>query len=279
MNLTELTNLHIPVVVILGIHSDFPSSVLGVAQKDVATNAVLYGKEIIQVMTNPLTNSIYGLEKTERIVPPQVNSILPPFKPHHYPCHGDAILLVIPTENEFKKEILQEYFSERAPTGIRMHTITLAVDSGVGSQPYNGSGMTGAHTRLTNSLNHLDAQKYQEMFKEKRIGTVIVASIEGYIQTDNIDRPTDYGAVLVYNATTQQTTMCMSQGVTVPPAYVNRARRFGYDGDPNHGIITVGQILAANVMGLDKANWHSVLAGHSRYDLLKAAIRQMPIPW
>jgi non-canonical (house-cleaning) NTP pyrophosphatase len=225
MNLTELTNLHIPVVVILGVNSDIPSSVRGVREKDAAANVVLYGKEIIQVIKNPLTNSISGLEKTETIVPPQVNRILPPFKSHHYPCHGDTVLLVIPTENEFKKEILQEYFNEQAPAGIVMHTITLPVDSGVGSQPYNEAGMTGAHTRLTNSLNHLDAQEYQAMFKEKRIGTIIVASIESYIQTDNIDRPTDYGTVVVHNATTQQTTMCTSQGVTVPPVYVNRARR------------------------------------------------------
>jgi hypothetical protein len=69
------------------------------------------------------------------------------------------------------------------------------------------------------------------------------------------------------------------RGVTVPPVYINRARHFGFEGDPNQGRVTVGQILAAQVLGLDKADWQVVLAGHSRYDLLKDAIRQVQILW
>jgi non-canonical (house-cleaning) NTP pyrophosphatase len=162
---------------------------------------------------------------------------------------------------------------------VILHTLAIPVESDVGEQPYNEAGIIGAHNRISNALLRLDAVEYQETFRDKRIGIAIVACIENYIQTDNIDRPTDYGVVVIHNATTRQTMVCVSWGVTVPPAYVNRARRFGFEGDPNRGRVTVGQILAANAPGLDKADWQAVLARHSRYDLLKDAIRQLPIPW
>lgn len=230
-------------------------------------------------MTNNLMNSAPDLEGAEKILPPHMDPRLPPFQLHQYPSHGNAVLLLIPTENESKWRLLQEAFRERAPNDVIVYTVTFSIDSGVGEQPYNEAGIIGAHNRISNALLRLDTAEYQETFKMKRMGTVIVASIENYIQTDNIDRPTDDGVVVIHNATTQQTTACISWGITVPPAYVNRARRFGFEGDPNRGRVTVDQILAAHVPGLDKADWQSVLAGHSRYDLLKDAIRQMPIPW
>jgi hypothetical protein len=230
-------------------------------------------------MTNNPMGSVSDFEGTEEIVPPCVDPRLPPFRLHQYPSHGNVVLLAIPTENESKKGLLQEAFGDRAPNNVIVHTVTFSVDSGVGNQPYNEAGIIGAHGRISNALRRLDTAEYEETFRLQRIGTVILASIESYIQTENIDRPTDYGVVVIHNATTQQTTACTSRGVTVPPAYVNRARRFGFEGDPNRGRVTVGQILAAHVPGLDKANWQAVLAGHSRYSLLKDAIRQMPIPW
>ena len=274
-----MTNLQIPIIVILGISNCVDSSESDVWKQYAAANAASYGKEFIQVMTNNLMSSVPDLKSTEKVVPPYMDPKLPPFQLHQYPSYGNAVLLVIPTENESKKRLLQETFKERAPNDVIVHIITISVASGVGEQPYNEAGIIGAHNRINNALLRLDTAEYQETFKVKRIGTVIVASIESYIQTDNIDRPTDYGVVVIHNATRHQTTACMSWGVTVPPAYVNRARRFGFEGDPNRGRVTVGQILAARVPGLDKADWQSVLAGHSRYDLLKDAIRQVPIPW
>jgi non-canonical (house-cleaning) NTP pyrophosphatase len=274
-----LTNLQIPIIVILGISNCVNSSENDAWTGYAAANAASYGKEFIQVMTSNLMNSVSDLEGTEKIVPPHMDLRLPPFQFHQYPSYGNAVLLLIPTENESKRRLLQEAFRERAPNDMIVHTVTVSVDSGVGEQPYNEAGIIGAHNRISNALLRLDTAEYQDTFRVKRIGTIICASIENYIQTDNVDRPTDYGVVVIHNATTQQTTACTSWGVTTPPAYVNRARRFGFEGDPNRGRVTIGQILAAHVPGLDKADWQAVLAGHSRYDLLKDAIRQVPIPW
>lgn len=272
-------NPQIPITFILGISNCADSSENDNWKRYAAVNAVSYGMELIQVMTNSLMNSISDLKGTEKTVPPPIDPVLPPFQPHQYPSYGNAVLLVIPTENEFKRRLLQETFRERAPNDVTIHAVTVSVDSGVGEQPYNEAGIIGAHNRISNALLRLDTPEYQEMFKEKGIRTVICASIESYFQTDNIDRPTDYGVVVIHNATTHQTSACTSEGVTAPPAYVNRARRFGFEGDQNRGRVTVGQILAAHVPGLDKANWQEVLANHSRYDLLKDAVRQVSIPW
>jgi non-canonical (house-cleaning) NTP pyrophosphatase len=160
-----------------------------------------------------------------------------------------------------------------------MHSVVVPFDSGVGEQPYNEAGVLGAHTRICNALRHLDTPEFQETLVSKGIGTVIVASIENYIQLDNVGRPTDYGVVVIHNATAGETVAGLSWGVTVPPAYVDRARRFGFEGNPNYGRVAVGQVLAAHVPGLDKADWHSILAGRSRYDLLSDAIGRLTIPW
>ena len=231
-------------------------------------------------MRNNLVRSVDDMTETEKIVPPpQVNPSLPPFQRHQYPSYGSAVLLVIPTENKGKRRMLEEAFRERAPENVAVHVITVPVDSGVGEEPYNNAGAIGAYNRIGNALTRLGTSEYQNALTTKGIGTVIIASIESYIQIENIDRPADYGIVVVHNATTCKTAVRVSSGVTVPLAYVNRARRFGYEDNQNHGRVTVGQILAANVPGLDKGDWHAVLAKCSRYDLLRDAIRQLEIPW
>jgi hypothetical protein len=132
-----LTNLQIPIIVILGISNCVASSESDVWKRYAAANAASYGKEFIQVMTNNLMSSDPDLEGTEKIVPPHMDLRLPPFQHHQYPSHGNAVLLVIPTENESKGRLLQEAFRERAPNNVIVHRVTVSVDSGVGAQPYN----------------------------------------------------------------------------------------------------------------------------------------------
>lgn len=248
-------------------------------EKYAAANAASYAKELLKSMSNGLTKNIEDLRGTESVVPPNLDIKIPLFEPRQLCRHGEAILLVIPTANEFKTKLLQEICERQKPKDAIMHSITMPFDSGVGEQPYNDAGILGAHTRISNALCQLNGPEYQQTLVSKRIGTVIVASIENFIQLDNVSRPTDYGVVLIHNGSTGATTAGLSCGVTVPPAYVERARRFGFEGNPNYGRVTVGQILAAHVPGLDKADFHSVLAQHSRYDLLTDAVNLLTVPW
>lgn len=234
-------------------------------------------------MAEPSVRMIPSFEGTEQIIPARAAPQIPPFHAHLYPRYGNAVLLVIPTENTSKTAILQECLVQRAPIGLKLYTIAVPVESDVGEQPYNDAGAQGAYNRISNALKRLadgEQRAEQTVFAEHGIGTVMAASIENYIQTREVARPADFGVVVVHNATTGKTSACSSLGVTVPPEYIGRARRFGCaDGDADHGNVTVGAVLAARVPGLDKADWHAVLAGRSRYDLLTEAVEGMQIPW
>ncbi|RYP73510.1 hypothetical protein DL770_007760 [Monosporascus sp. CRB-9-2] len=246
----------------------------------VTARVILYARELIKLSTMQyLIKTKSSIQGTETIVPPFIDPAILPFESHQYPLSGKGVLLIIPTANKQKEAILRGAFGDQAPNGADLHVITVPFDSGVGEQPYNEAGSLGAHNRITNALRALHAENYQEMLGLRGIGTVMVAAIESYIQTDHVTRPTDYGIVMIRNATAEKTTACLSWGTTVDPAYVDRARRFGFDGDPNFGRVTVGQVLAAHVPGLDKADWQVVLGGRSRYELLKEAIEQLEIPW
>ena len=273
----EFENLTADVVTILtaGRYADSNDS----AEEYAAANAASLTKELIQGMSDGLTKSISSLRGSETIVPPNLDIEVTTFAPQQFPRHGDAVLLVIPTANKSKGKLLGDGFQRQKPKGVVLHSISVPFDSGVGEQPYNEAGSIGAHTRISNASRHLKTPKYQEMLISKGIGTVLVASVENFIQLDNVKRPADYGIVVIHNASTGDTTAGLSWGVTVPPAYVDRARRFGFDGNPNYGRVTVGQILAAHVPGLDKADFHSVLVGRSRYNLLNEVIDRLKIPW
>ncbi|KAI5464688.1 hypothetical protein BGZ63DRAFT_378380 [Mariannaea sp. PMI_226] len=249
-------------------------------RKRALANASAYEAEITSLVANNLRNSVESLQGTETIVsPPTQHPEIPCLPNYSFPRHGEDVLLVIPTKNKFKTQLLKSLFECQAPKGVVVHLLTVPVDSNVGEQPYNDAGVRGAYNRISNALVQLGSEEEQSVLKDWGIGTVIVASIENFIQTDGVSRATDYGAIIIYNATTNQTRIRLSQGTTVPQAYVDRAKRFGFDENPDHGKVTVGQILAANVPGLDKADWHRVLAGKSRYDLLTEAAGAIEIPW
>ncbi|KAK3382534.1 hypothetical protein B0T24DRAFT_601923 [Lasiosphaeria ovina] len=257
-----------------------------------------------------LAASVDDLKDTETLVdPPEPTSragsllqtLFSPgtFTPVTLPTlpHGDNVLLVIPTANAHKTRMLVAGFAQQneargaAASGVQVHAHTVVASSGVGEQPYDDAGVQGARGRINNALRALaaDAETTRALLAENRIGTVFVAAIENYIDTgagadmtttDANPRPTDYAVVVVHNATTGQSAAGLSGGTTVPRRYFDYARRLGFDdAAAKHGKVTVGEVLAPNVPGIDKANWHIVVAGKSRYDLIAEAIERLQIPW
>ncbi|KAH6894241.1 hypothetical protein B0T10DRAFT_479902 [Thelonectria olida] len=252
------------------------------ASKKLATDRVVaYVEEIIRGIGSDLWKDVEAMRGTESIVlAPQQQPLPASISKIALPNYGNKVLLVIPTKNVFKAGLLKSKFEKELPEDKELHTLVVPADSGVGEQPYNEAGVTGACQRINSALEQLLSEESQKKMKEWEIGTVIVASIENYIQTDDVERPTDYGVVAFHNHTTNVSRMVYSRGVTVPPAYVERAQRFGFDdAQRSHGRVTVGQILAANVPGLDKADWHKVVTGTSRYELLTEAVAAMEVSW
>ncbi|KAK3694518.1 hypothetical protein B0T22DRAFT_452702 [Podospora appendiculata] len=236
-------------------------------------------------LRNPaIASTVEKLRGTEKVVPPLSTAIcIPPFERYPVPNHGERTLLIFPTENEGKVQTLLRGFKRhQRPGSAPLLYRTVPVESNVGEQPYNEAGAEGARNRISNGLRKFLATPEERTYLEaNEIGTVVVACIESFIQIDDgVDRPTDFGVVVIFNAATGKIVAAMSQGVTVAPEYVEHARSFGIqDGNINHGLVTVGNVLAANVPGLDKADWHAVVAGRSRYDILDEAIDGLRIPW
>lgn len=246
--------------------------------------SLMNGDSNMEQSTNGIPNSfshdIEAFKNTETIVPPFKDPVLPRFPQHDYPSHGINTLLLTPTQNKFKTKLFRETFERQLPKGQTLQTLCIAFDSGVGEQPYNEAGLLGAWNRISNALNFLDDPENQAILKEGKIGTVMVASIESYIQIIDVDRPTDYGVVVIHNATTNKTVATLSQGVTVPTKYLEKARELGFEDDEeNCGKVTVGVVFAREAEGIDKANWHEVVAGKSRYDILTEAVSKVEIPW
>ncbi|KAM7209981.1 hypothetical protein V8F06_014638 [Rhypophila decipiens] len=210
-------------------------------------------------------------------------SVFPsPDPSYSFPLSGTAALLVIPTDNKSKTDLLISTFQSKLPTRYSaLHNLTLPVSSEVGEQPYNGAGPIGAYNRIRNALDVLsNSSRHINFTREKNIGTLMVAAIENYIEIDRCPaRPTDYGVVVVHNASTGKTSACVSSGTTIDSVWVDRARKLGVDGHEDHGKVTVGRVLAERMPGIDEANWHVVLAGRSRYDILREAVEGLELPW
>jgi len=246
-----------------------------------AANAVSYVRQIVVGMGyEGLGSSKTDVEAKGSVIPSLGVPILPGFGRHRYRSYGNDVLLVIPTANKGKVKLLKEAFGNQSPTGAKVHSVVIPFESGVGEQPYNKAGVLGAHNRISNALCHFDKPQNQDVFKKLTIGTVMVAAIESYFQLDNARKPIDYGLVEIHNATTGETRACQSQGVIVSWEAVKRAQSFGFGADRNHGMVTVGKVLAANTNPLlDHANWHERIAGKSRYTLIAEALQSLEIPW
>ncbi|KOS22590.1 hypothetical protein ESCO_001918 [Escovopsis weberi] len=218
---------------------------------------------------------------SEAIVPACAPVQLPAFPACRLPPpRGSNILLIIPTGNKDKMDVIKECVEHHALLGAQVFTETVHVDSGVGEQPYNSAGALGVFNRISNALKTISDDRLASLMEEHGIGTVLVGAIENFVQTKDVPRPADHAVAVLHNATTGEMATACSRGVTLDPEYVGWAMALGcVHGHPDHGKETVGNMLAARFQGLDSKNWHEVLAGVSRYALLREALANLNFTW
>lgn len=224
-----------------------------------------------------LVDSLEAMRDTERVVGPDASGDedvkLPLLDCVINGRYGHEVLLVIPTDNKAKITLLKQAFETRRPEGIELRIKIVRAHSEVGEQPYNHNGKVGAYNRIRNALKIPDLAAIAET------STVIVTAIENYIRIHD-DGPIDYGIIVIHNATNCKTIASISNGVTVPQVYFDYTQQLGYNDDTKlQGKIAVGTVMADCVEGLDKADWHKVVSGSSRYDLLAQTLDNMQIPW
>ncbi|KAH6853960.1 hypothetical protein B0I37DRAFT_19465 [Chaetomium sp. MPI-CAGE-AT-0009] len=223
---------------------------------------------------------------------------LPPGAP---PPNPNNVLLVIPTANASKTALLTNLLTTTRPPHVAALTARqIPADSGVGEQPYDAAGPQGAFNRVVAAVRALQADAaHRAALVEGRVGTVIVGAVENFIVRPGVEVgssceeegevPVDYGVVVLCRISVGgegeevvpwEWRVGVSRGVTVPVEYWRAAEGFGFEDEARtHGKVTVGEVIAANVAGVDKADWFKPLTGVSRYDLLGDAMKEMEVPW
>jgi non-canonical (house-cleaning) NTP pyrophosphatase len=215
------------------------------------------------------------------VEPPNDELILPNILLQNFtpiPKHGENILHIIPTENEFKVKVLQDKMKahlERIDFKGELVTHVEDFESDVGKQPYEEKGQEGACNRIRNALTWV--MNNQKLLQDKCIGTVMISAIENSINRKE-DPAVDYGTVIFYNATLNKTAATLSHGVTVPQVFLDMAQARGFDDDEEKcGKVTAGTVME-EVFGVDSRNWHEVVCGRSRYDILGEAVERLDVP-
>ncbi|KAK4231144.1 hypothetical protein QBC38DRAFT_466954 [Podospora fimiseda] len=192
------------------------------------------------------------------------------------PSERNNYLLIIPTANASKTTLLKSHLTNLLPPSSTLSTLTIPATSNAGEQPYDSLGPIGAYNRILNALNSYSSSP------SKHKGTIIIASIENFIQIDG-EKGIDYGFVVIYNGSTGHIRRGISRGVEVPKEYLKEARKYGFeDEEKGKGKVTIGEVLEANLGGrVEKADWHRVLTegGVSRYELLREALEGVGVPW
>ncbi|KAH7230928.1 hypothetical protein BKA59DRAFT_535886 [Fusarium tricinctum] len=115
-------------------------------------------------------------------------------------------------QNTSKGRLLRNALAKQRPKDVVLHSINVSVESDIGEQPYNEAEALGANNRINNALRRMRAPDNLDTLASKGIGTVMVASIENYIQLDNVDRPVDFGTAVVHNVTARRTVVGLSWG-------------------------------------------------------------------
>ncbi|KAK3987793.1 hypothetical protein QBC44DRAFT_294548 [Cladorrhinum sp. PSN332] len=247
---------------------------------------------------NPPTN--LGLNPRATPLP-----IIPSISTSTSSSFRNNILLIIPTANASKTRLLTAHLNHNLPPSSTLHTLTLPATSNAGEQPYDSLGPIGARNRIANALTlFTSSPDHLSLLTKHQIGTVIIGAVENFIirnyssnsngeEKKAVPAPVDFGYVALYNATSGKLETGISRGVRVPVEYLKEAESYGFedeedededgdgDGERKKGKVTVGEALAANIEGLDKADWHKVLSVGkvSRYDLLKEALDGLEVPW
>jgi hypothetical protein len=221
--------------------------------------------------------------------------------------NGNTTLLVVPTENENKEAALEVPLANAlrgySNLGFGLEKIRVAVESGVGEQPYGiKAGFEGACNRAKNLLSDEDSiSKINQKIKDlkdkegKKVKNIIIGSVENFIlpagtkmgdnsyENDDID----FGACIYVDLLANKVRYGLSNGTPVPKGFVKFAQSFGFadvDVGNTYGLITVGNCMSY-VLGISSGDWHKwvLKSGKSRFTILKECNTKMlerrPLPF
>jgi hypothetical protein len=186
--------------------------------------------------------------------------------------HGTKTLVLVPG-NERKRELAHNW--ARVKLGISEDQLVVQrvtgekVKSDI-EQPYNKQGLECGVKRVIGTLAWLSEN---ESVLKSGIGRVLVVAVENFIDDIHQAIAVDYGMLMVYDVLTGVCNLVVSQGVGVQVNFLREACKEGFvNDDLNCGKVTYGSVLANHFDCVDGADWHMVVCGRSRFDILAEAL-------
>ncbi|KAG7403802.1 hypothetical protein Forpe1208_v016320 [Fusarium oxysporum f. sp. rapae] len=218
---------------------------------------------------------------SEKIVGPPRNEKIRDIQRQEWPTSGKNCLVIFPTENKDKVEVLETKFKDNKPNNIDdCFFLQIPVADEGRSQPCHGQGYVCARHRITKAID-IFRDNYLAYLEDKQIGTIIVAAIENFFERDNVPRPVDAAVVGMFNVLTGKMATATSRGVTLHPWFLEEAERSGGFADNNKDCLrtTAGEIVANKFPGVRKADWHKDAVNKPRREFLEEVIEEMEVPW
>ncbi|KAH6383050.1 hypothetical protein HBI60_259130 [Parastagonospora nodorum] len=200
---------------------------------------------------------------------------------------GQYVLLLVPTANKEEKQWLQSLLQDHVGE-FKLVSYAYDVDTGV-EQPYDDTATDCLTKRLLDMVAVTESSI--QMLEELDIGTVIIAAVENYIRVSEHDESAvDFGVAVFYDAGTGALAQTTSRGVPLQPSFLREAQEQGLASVRRRAdSVTYGEIVekyfgkpARQRYGPDfeiSKDWHEVVCGSSRHDLLKDACRTTLQDW
>ncbi|KAH7061015.1 hypothetical protein BKA63DRAFT_497684 [Paraphoma chrysanthemicola] len=194
---------------------------------------------------------------------------------------GQYVLLLVPTANREEQLWLQSLLQDHVGE-YTLVTYAYEVDTEI-EQLYHDTVTEGLTNRLMAMI--VVTESSVQILEELGIGTVIIGVVENYIRTSkHNDAAVDFGVAVFYDVGTGELVQTTTQGVPVQPSFLCEAQEQGLSSVRRRAdSVTYGDIVqkyfggpARQRYGSDfdiGKDWHRVVCGSSRYDLLRDACR------
>lgn len=240
---------------------------------------------------------------SQRIIPTQPSAYPHTLQDNDLLKNG-KVLVVTTTQMRSKIRVIKEHFKHHLKQirGKKYNSEDLTIlnldwKSNENQQPYNHGGYTVALYKGSVCEKWIESEEGQKYIRDHQIQHIYWVTITNYIELHDpqTDGPVDYAMMLIKNVNNQKIVSGKSDGVTLDKRFVNEAMKYGYL--PKHqyakkhyasdilwdkrkygGNVTAGKVMSVHIPGIQHHNWHQIMSGKSREEIMREGIQYLPIP-
>ncbi|NWS70918.1 PRRC1 protein, partial [Crotophaga sulcirostris] len=213
------------------------------------------------VADSPMVKSV--LDKTKYSVESMITTLDPGMIP--YIKTGGELDIVVTSDKKVKvaaiRDAFQEVFGMAVVTGE-------ASQSNIAPQPVGyAAGLKGAQERI-------DSLRRTGVIQEKQVAV----SVESFIEELLPDKWFDIGCLIIEDPIHEIHLEVFTQATPVPLQYVQQAKSLtpqDYSLRWSGLLVTVGEVLEKSMLNVNRADWHVVLTGMSRKQMIYSAAKAL----